>query len=79
MLQVSLEPVVYIAITITHDVDNATSEALLPQIVILYVTIQEFAFAFAGRWMEALKQSSKKSLQRSKSLRNKLQANEPDN
>ena len=77
MLQVSLQPVVYIAITITHDVDNATSEALLPQRVILYVTIQEFAFA--GRWMEAFKQSSKKSLQRSKSLRNKLQANEPDN
>ena len=29
------------------DVDNATSEVLLPQIVILYVTIR--GFAFAGR------------------------------
>ena len=58
------------------DVDNTTAEALLPQIVALYVTIR--GFAFAGRWMEAFKQSNKKSLQRSKSLRNKLQANEAD-
>lgn len=59
------------------DVDNTTAEALLPQIVALYVTIR--GFAFAGRWMEAFKQSNNKSLQRSKSLRNKLQANATSN
>ena len=53
------------------DVDNETSEALLPYIVTHYVTIR--GFAFAGRWMEAFKQKNKKNLQRSKSLRNKLQ------
>ena len=44
------------------DIDNETSEALLLR-----------GFAFARRWMEAFKQNNKKNLQRSKSLRNKLQ------
>ena len=53
------------------DVDNETSEALLPYIVTHYVTI--WGFAFARRWMEAFKQKNKKNLQWSKSLRNKVQ------
>ena len=52
------------------DVDE-TSEALLPYILKHYTTIR--GFAFAGRWMEAFKQKNKRNLQRSKSLRNKLQ------
>ena len=53
------------------DVDNDSSEALLPIIVGHYVTIR--GFAFAARWMEVFKRGNKKNLQRSKSLRNKLQ------
>ncbi len=53
------------------DVDNETEKALLPLIADLFVTIR--GFAFAARWMEVFKQQHKKSLQRSKGLRNKLQ------
>lgn len=53
------------------DVDNECCEALLPYIIGHFVTIR--GFAFAARWMEVFKRSSKKNLQRSKSLRNKLQ------
>ena len=53
------------------DVDNETGQALLPYIVGHYITIR--GFAFAARWMEVFKRSNKKNLQRSKSLRNKLQ------
>ena len=53
------------------DVDNETSEALLPNILTHYTTIR--GFTFAGRWMEAFKQKNKRNLQRSNSLRNKLQ------
>lgn len=58
------------------DVDNNTAEVLLTNILKTYVTIR--GFAFVGRWMEVFKQSNGKSLQRSKRLRSKLQANKAD-
>ena len=53
------------------EVDSDTESALLPILVNHYVTIR--GFAFAARWVEVFKQTTKKSLQRVKSLRNKLQ------
>ena len=53
------------------DVENESSEALLPITVGHYVMIR--GFTFAARWMEFIKRGNKKNLQRSKSLLNKLQ------
>ena len=57
----------------TADFDIDESEvhtALLKEIVQLYVTIR--GFAYSSFWVEKYKQSTKKSTQRSKSLRRDL-------
>ena len=56
----------------SSDIDNDTAEALLRSIVSFYVTIR--GFAFATRWIESYKQARKKNVQKSKSLRSKLQS-----
>lgn len=50
--------------------DKQTHETLLQMIVELYLTIR--GFSYASIWMEKFKQSTKKSTQRSKSLRRDL-------
>ena len=53
------------------DIEDETSQALLEVLVSFYVPFR--GFAFTSRWMEKYKQQSRKSIQKSRSLRNKLQ------
>ena len=53
------------------NISPTCSEEVMNQILNKYVCIR--GFAFTARWMEIYKQSKKRNLQRSKSLRNKLQ------
>ena len=52
--------------------EESESEALLPMIVDLWVTLR--GFSFASSWMEKYKLAKKKTLQKSKGVRKQLLA-----
>ena len=54
----------------TEDLDEPARNELLSEIVNLYVTVR--GFSFAKSWLEMFKQEHKRKLQKSKSLRSKL-------
>lgn len=54
----------------TEDLDELARNELLTEIVNLYVTVR--GFSFAKSWLEMFKQEHKRKLQKSKSLRSKL-------
>ena len=55
---------------VAEDVDESVRNELLAEIVNLYVTVR--GFSFAKSWLEIYKQEQRKKLQKSKSLRSKL-------
>ena len=64
------ENVLFYWCTVAANMDKQIGTMLLLMIVELWVTIR--GFSFAGAWMELYKQSTKKTLQRSKGLRKAL-------